>query len=283
MRRPLGCLTFSALVAAVVVVLAILGAAFATGNGIFSPGPLSGVTRGEPIGGVTSHADLAGRCDACHAPVGSSERMGDRCLTCHAQIRQEVASKGPHARLLATTANCRDCHTDHRGVTASLTLANPTVFPHEQTGYSLGAHQLRGNGGGFACADCHTVSLSTFAAPTCASCHQAKDAAFTSAHQATFGTVCLNCHDGVETLGKAFRHTTYALTGAHAGAQCDSCHHGQTTVAALKATTTACVSCHAAKDVHQGRLGTSCADCHTTTAWTDATINHDLTALPLVG
>ena len=40
MRRPLGCLTFSALVAAILVVLAILGAAAATGNAIFSPGRL---------------------------------------------------------------------------------------------------------------------------------------------------------------------------------------------------------------------------------------------------
>ncbi len=37
---------------------------------------------------------------------------------------------------------------------------------------------------------------------------------------------------------------------------------GATTLAALRATSTECVACHAAKDIHQGRLGTSCAECH---------------------
>ncbi len=284
MRRPLGCLTFSALVAAILVAIGILGIATATGNGIFSPGALSGVTRGDQVGGVTSHAELSGRCDACHAVAGSSERMGDRCLACHAQVRQDIEARGGlHGRLLATTSNCRDCHTDHRGVTATLTLANPSVFPHEQTRFALGSHQLRANGGKFVCQDCHAGSLTTFSPPTCASCHQTLDAAFTSAHQKAFGTTCLNCHDGVETYGKTFSHATYPLDGGHAGGQCAGCHQGQPTLAALRATPTACVSCHAAKDIHGGRLGTSCGDCHTPKTWTDAAINHDRTGFLLVG
>jgi hypothetical protein len=284
MRRPLGCLTFSALVAAVLVVLAILGATVVTGNGIFSPGALSAVAQGGPAGSVTSHADLAGRCDACHAVALSSTRMGDLCLNCHAQVKQEIASKGGlHGRLLATSTNCRDCHTDHRGATASLTLADPRVFPHEQTGYTLAAHSLKGQGGSFGCRDCHPGSPVSFKAPTCAACHKALDAPFMAQHEQTFGTTCLNCHDGADTYGKSFKHTTYPLTGGHEQAQCAGCHQGATTLVALRATTKECVACHAAKDVHQGRLGTSCAECHTTATWTDAKIDHNRTRFALVG
>ncbi len=139
MSKPLGCMTFAGLAAAFVVALAVLAVAAATGNGIFSPGQLSGVTHSGPLEGATSHADLGARCDACHPAVLSSERMGDRCLVCHAQVRQDIQSEsGLHARLLATTANCRDCHTDHRGLAASLTLAEPRVFPPRADGVLAG-------------------------------------------------------------------------------------------------------------------------------------------------
>jgi hypothetical protein len=284
MRRPLGCMTFSALVAAVLVGVAILIAAVASGNGIFSPGQLSAVANGGPLGGVSSHADLAGRCDACHPAALSSGRMGELCLACHSQVQQEIASKaGLHGRLLATTTNCRDCHTDHRGATAALTLADPRVFPHEQTGYALTAHPLSGQGGSFGCRDCHPGSPVSFSAPTCAACHQSLDAPFMAQHTATFGTTCLACHDGVDSYGKAFDHATYPLSGGHEQVQCGACHQGATTIAALRATSTECVACHAARDIHEGRLGTSCAECHSTATWTDATIDHDRTRYALVG
>ena len=284
MRRPLGCLTFSALAAAILVTLVVIGVSIATGNAIFSPGALSAVSSGAAAGGVASHAELAGRCDACHAPIWSGERMGDRCLACHTTVRQEIDTNGGfHGRLFASSANCRDCHTDHRGATASLTLADPRTFPHEKTGYALGAHPLRGGGGSFACLDCHPGSPKTFTSPTCVACHEALAPAFMVVHQGTFGTACLNCHDGVESLGKKFDHAVYALAGAHAQASCASCHPGATTLAALRAAPTGCIGCHAAKDVHAGQLGTSCGDCHAPTGWTGASIDHDRTQLPLVG
>ena len=104
-----------------------------------------------------------------------------------------------------------------------------------------------------------------------------------AAHLETFGSACLNCHDGVDTYGASFGHATYALTGGHEGPTCGECHQGATTIAALQATSTECVSCHAARDIHEGRLGTSCAECHTTASWTGATIDHDRTRFALVG
>ena len=284
MRRPLGCLTFSALIAAVLVVLAIVVAAAATGNGIFSPGRLSSVAHGGAVGGVASHAELEGRCEACHAPALSGERMGDRCLACHTTVTNEIASGGGlHGRLAASAATCRDCHTDHRGATAALTLADPRVFPHEQTGYSLAAHSLSGRGVGVGCRECHPASPVSYSAPTCVGCHQGLDAPYMTAHLAAFGSACLNCHDGVDSYGKTFTHATYPLTGGHEKTECGACHKQATTLAVLRATSTECVTCHAAKDIHQGRLGSNCAECHSPAGWTGATINHDRTRFALVG
>jgi hypothetical protein len=233
---------------------------------------------------VTSHADLAGRCEACHASIGSAAGMGSLCLACHTDVAATIAGKtGLHGRLAATTSNCRDCHTEHRGSTASVTLADPKVFPHEETGYSLVAHQHASASGGLSCRDCHADSPTTYAKPDCVSCHQARDARFMATHEAAFGPTCRNCHDGVDHYGKAFSHASYQLTGAHERAQCIGCHQGQTTPAALKTTSSACIDCHGTKDIHEGRLGTSCAQCHTTEAWTGAAIDHAQTRFALAG
>jgi hypothetical protein len=283
MRRPLGCMTFSALAAALLAAIVIAVAASVTGNGIFSPGALSGVARGAPIDGVSSHADLERRCDACHATLFSGDRMADRCLACHTTVQEEIASGDGLHGLLAPVDDCRGCHTDHRGATAALTLADPADFPHERTGYSLRAHPLRAEGGDVSCLDCHPASPTSFTPPACLSCHEGLDQPYMAEHVETFGTACLNCHDGIDSYGASFDHAVYPLTGGHAEAECGGCHQGSTTLEALRATTTECVACHAADDIHDGRLGTSCEECHTPATWADATIDHDLTRFALVG
>jgi len=282
-RRPLGCLTGTALITAFVVTLLVLAAAAATGNGIFSPGRLNAVAAHGPLGGVASHAELETRCAACHPAAWSGARMADLCLACHTSVGVEIASGGGLHGRLAMTDGCRACHTDHRGAEASLTLANPSGFAHERTGFALAAHKLRDGGGTFGCRDCHTASLVTFSAQTCLSCHQARDPVRMTPHLEAFGPTCLTCHDGVDTYGKAFDHHTYPLVGGHAQASCAACHPGATDPAALRAAPTQCIACHAGKDVHEGRLGTSCGDCHTPAAWTDARIDHNLTRFVLVG
>jgi hypothetical protein len=289
-RRPLGCMTFTALAAAVITLLVIAGAILATGNAVFSPGALSGLTQPDgaqvaSVGGVTSHAQLEGRCDACHAPIWSGQRMGDRCLACHADVATQAASgTGLHGKLDATAATCLRCHTDHRGATASATLADPSVFPHDQTGFALTAHLQPAAATAVGCRGCHPTSPKDYKAPACLGCHQQLDAAKMATHTDTYGAQCLNCHDGKDTYGHAFAHTSYALTGKHAVADCAGCHKGSTTVAALQATSTACISCHAKDDIHEGRLGQSCATCHTPDGWTGAQLDHTKqTTFPLAG
>ena len=45
-------------------------------------------------------------------------------------------------------------------------------------------------------------------------------------HIAQYGTDCVACHDGMESLGKNFDHapTQFPLTGRHLSVLCVDCH-----------------------------------------------------------
>jgi Cytochrome c7 and related cytochrome c/Class III cytochrome C family len=290
MRRPLGCMTFSALVAAILTLLAIAGVIGVSGHSMFSPGDLSTVSQADvtqvaTLGGVSSHAALEGRCDACHAAIWSGQTMGDRCLACHVTVGQQAATgTGLHGRLDATAATCLRCHTEHRGATASSTLAGPEIFPHDGIGFALTAHQQPAVAVTVGCRQCHPASPTGYTSTTCIGCHQRLDGALMAEHVDQYGDVCLNCHDGKDTYGKAFAHTSYPLVGKHESATCASCHARSTTLAALRSTSTECATCHVKDDIHQGRLGPSCGSCHTPAGWEGAALDHvTQTRFPLTG
>lgn len=72
----------------------------------------------------------------------------------------------------------------------------------------------------------------------------------------------------------------FALDGAHAGADCRSCH----VTLDFQQSATQCASCH--EDVHRGEMGADCARCHTARSFVDRgamTRQHQLTAFPLTG
>ncbi|MCB9727211.1 MAG: hypothetical protein H6746_01875 [Deltaproteobacteria bacterium] len=105
------------------------------------------------------------------------------------------------------------------------------------------------------------------------------------------GKACESCHSDHKgrdyplirwTPPAAFDHgkeTGFELAGAHAAANCGSCHKDRPRYMGLK---TACASCH--EDVHRGQLGADCANCHTVTAFRPASgFSHARTDFPLVG
>ena len=106
----------------------------------------------------------------------------------------------------------------------------------------------------------------------------------------SFPSDCALCHEGSTWHAIredfAFDHaaeTGHALVGAHEKAECLRCHNdrGPVEIYAQRG----CIGCH--EDVHEGKLGDTCLDCHSESAidWRPkaAIAEHATTRFPLVG
>jgi hypothetical protein len=288
MRKRLGCLSRGGVIAGLLTALVIVAVMLVRGGRLFSPGPLNAQAGDLSLGGVHSHAEIGGRCAACHAAPWSSELMSDRCLACHADVNLQLQDPSSlHGALGVQPGRraCFHCHPEHHGATAQLSVVDARTFPHDATGYSLQGHATRANDDPFACVDCHGAGLASFDVATCAGCHRGLDAAYIQDHVAAFGTGCLACHDGIDTYGPGFDHNAvrFALVGKHASLSCADCHGGAHLIADLQATPQDCFACHQQDDAHDGQFGQDCAACHTAVDWQQATFDHNQTAFPLVG
>ena len=282
----LGCLTGSGLAATLITLIAIASAVFTSGLIMFSPGDLN-ARAGQVLGGVSSHAQIK-ECATCHAPVWGAFSMTERCAVCHPGIAVQLSDvKTLHGAIAEQDPRpaCHDCHPEHRGPSARLTELGSHSIPHDVVGFSLKAHRLTVKQAPFTCADCHQDDITTFASNTCADCHGQIDADFSVAHSKSYGTACLDCHDGLDHFSRPFDHASldFKLEGGHENVACEKCHAGVHTLAGFAATSLECYACHAAGDVHQGAFGEKCDTCHTPSDWKDATYDHDLTGFKLEG
>ncbi|HSG25120.1 MAG TPA: cytochrome c3 family protein [Anaerolineales bacterium] len=287
-RRPLGCLTTGGLIA-FVVTLIVVGTSFAiTRSRLFSPGRLNAQASGREIGGVSSHADLEMDCAACHPAPWDAARMADLCADCHQEVLAELANLNSlHGAVMAEMdeLNCRQCHTEHHGETASLTRFLEGDFPHELLGYSLQAHSRVTWEREIVCKDCHQSGFTSFEVANCTSCHEQLSPEFMTDHISLFGNACLDCHDGIETYGTDFDHNRLAfkLEYLHAFLNCAECHAGATSIQMLKDTPQACESCHQKDDVHSDQMGNQCGVCHTPKGWEFGIFDHGATGFLLIG
>jgi hypothetical protein len=288
MRKRLGCLSTSGVVAAVVTLVAVAAASLLWGGLAFSPGPLNAQAGQAPLNGVDSHADIGGRCTACHPTPWSAETVSDRCLACHLAVQGELdAASGLHGALAAQeqALPCYGCHPEHQGAEAPLTVVDAQSFPHTAVGYSLQGHVEMPDGRPFECSDCHGEDVIRFDPAICVDCHRDLDPEFAQAHVQAFGEDCLACHHGTGVLGTDFDHNRldFGLEGEHAALACIACHAGARTLDDLRAAPQECVACHQDDDAHEGQFGQDCGQCHTPVAWEEATFDHDATAFPLTG
>ena len=283
----LGCLSGTGILAALVTALVIAGYAYARGGWMYNPGPLS--TQGvRTLGGVASHAETGDHCNTCHVAPWESVTMADRCIACHTDIGEQMRDVGTVHGALAQKdlgLGCRHCHPEHRGAEAQLTVMDDVTFPHEVVGFSLNGHQQTAAREPFQCDDCHQGDVTTFALETCDTCHRQMDLGFMTAHTLSFGSACLDCHDGVDRLGKNFDHDLFSfkLTGAHVGLACVQCHINARGLSDFPATSQDCYGCHHNDEPHEGRFGLDCGECHTAEGWTPAKFDHDLAAFKLEG
>ena len=210
-------------------------------------------------------------CRSCHVKLDFTASTG-QCASCH---------RDPHLGTLS--GDCARCHTTRSFVDRSAMLRS-----HQLTRFVLvGAHRAA------ACESCHIPAaqgqLRYAGRPTdCASCHQRQLLmAKTPDHTAAgFSTQCGSCHLPTFWNRAAFDHsgTLFPLTGAHRALQCASCHAD----AVYKGKPAACESCHLAdyqattNPAHVAiQFPTTCATCHATSRWQDATFNHDGPYFPI--
>ena len=133
-------LTFGRLsmLSTIAIVLVLYGKG---GGKMFSTGPLSEKTRGsQTLGGVSSHAEIGGNCGACHASPLGGQTMADRCLDCHANVREQLSAERAFHGRIPGGKDCRQCHTEHKGPHADITSF--ADFDHNWTAFTLtGQHQ----------------------------------------------------------------------------------------------------------------------------------------------
>lgn len=259
-----------------------------------SPGPLAQV-----------HRELEGtlKCTSCHA--AGKAAMDARCTTCHREVGWLAErGRGFHGRANTKATPCASCHPDHAGEDFALIKwpgGSPERFDHASAGFAL-----RQSHATLDCDDCHTtkhrVSPAARLAPapgakwtgleqSCASCHA-------DPHRGALGEDCTSCHDaGAWKTTPGFDHDTtgYPLTGRHRSAGCDDCHATSRLASKRDASGApvpvfrpvphqSCASCH--RDVHEGKLGAGCADCHSTEGFeriSGGGFDHSRTGYPLRG
>jgi hypothetical protein len=224
------------------------------GQSLFSPGGLNAQAKGQPLGGVSTHAQLGGNCAACHAAPWSSSTMDDRCNACHADVATQLqGNNGLHGGLvgLMSSATCDTCHSEHRGPNGELT-AN---FNHNALTFKLtGAHAT------VPCQQCHTAARSPQGLANtpqdCYSCHAAVDK-----HNGTFGKDCGQCHSTTSWANANFDHTVFPIDHGsnQQTATCKTCHPSNFN-------TYTCYGCHfhtpaRVQSDHEGKSLASLSDC----------------------
>ena len=222
---------------------------------------------------IEGHAKYEQECSNCHQ-LFNKQSQSTLCLDCHEEVDADVRSEqGFHGRSGAAEQDCSSCHADHLGRTADIVPFSVETFDHEQTDYPLrGAHVTA------ECAGCHVTGRKFRAAEHgCFSCHENDDV-----HNGNLGKACADCHEVKGWKRHEFDHdkTDFRLLGKHADVACDSCHAGEH----YEGTPVACNDCHRFNDVHAGRFGASCGDCHSASGWRKITFDHDRnTDFPLQG
>jgi len=228
---------------------------------------------GFPLTG--SHTVPPRACTDCH--VNNNYALNSTlCITCHQKDFTGANSPVPHTGFPTT---CEMCH--------DTTAWTDATFNHNNTPFPLtGSHTVPPR----ACADCHVNNNYTSLPTTCIGCHQTDyNNAKSPVPHTGFPTTCENCHDTIQWTDGKFDHsqTGFPLTGSHTvpPRACTDCHVNNN----YTLNSTLCITCHqndfnnAKSPVPHTGFPTTCEMCHDTTAWTDATFNHNNTPFPLTG
>jgi hypothetical protein len=235
-----------------------------------SGGITSLVKPGQVIQG---HMKYEEQCEKCHKPF-SKQSQAMLCRDCHEEVDADMQQQlGFHGQGVARNAECNHCHSDHKGRDVDIVQLDVETFDHDATDYPLkDAHRIAD------CTACHVAGKKYREAPqNCAACHEDDDI-----HAGRLGEKCADCHGERSWSSQKFDHdnTDFVLRDKHAELDCNSCHANQK----YKDIPGKCHACHSLNDVHAGRYGQECNDCHSEKSWDHSRFDHDHdTEYPLSG
>jgi hypothetical protein len=214
---------------------------------------------------IEGHAEYESECSRCHAHF-SKRKQSDLCRDCHEDIDADIRNnRGYHSHVPDIKDKpCKSCHTDHTGRQADIVMLNLATFDHGNTDFLLeDGHK------GIPCSNCHLQDIKfSETSSTCFDCHEKQDP-----HKGKLGEKCGNCHTAKTWEKFDFDHdkTEFRLQGKHQDVACNICHINNK----YKETPKDCHSCHYLNDVHEGRQGRKCQDCHSTSKWDQSKFDHD--------
>jgi nitrate/TMAO reductase-like tetraheme cytochrome c subunit len=226
---------------------------------------------------IGGHAGLD--CADCHksAAVGQFQGLSTQCYSCHQSTFQQATV--PNHVTSGFSTQCEQCHNINNWLGAKFDHAGPPAnFP------------LTGMHATLDCTACHVGGKYKGTPATCVGCHLTDFQKASNPNHIALGLpqTCQFCHTTAAWSPASFNHDSvgFPLTGGHAKLQCDQCH----TNGNFNLTTTACVSCHLKDYTNTNNpshvsagFPQQCQVCHSTSAWTPATFNHNSTTFPLTG
>jgi hypothetical protein len=242
--------------------------------------------------GLSSHSKTAfplegkhhdASCNSCHKlEMTANQRYRAlkyaACMDCHKDTHQgEFLTRGG--------GECAACHT--------VKGFKPTTFGTEA--HAKTAYPLTGKHVAVACNGCHVTARPRVnlhvEKKQCAQCHDNPHGNQFAAEMLKGG--CASCHETSTWARAKFDHSSWPLTGAHAGSACESCHHPTPEDkklgkgASFRGVPRACGGCHT--DAHAGQFtqtepARSCEACHNTQLFKIPVFDHTkLANYPLSG
>lgn len=190
-------------------------------------------------------------CTACHKKQKKYRQAPSACIDCH---KQDDVHKNKLGK------DCASCH-------------NPKAWKGKQFDHDKTDFKLRFSHQKAACDLCHVENHYKDTPKTCISCHAIKEV-----HNNRFGKKCQQCHNEKKWDQTRFDHdrnTKYRLTGKHQSVTCHSCHSIADSKKKKRNTHRTCYDCHRLDDVHKGKNGDKCQDCHHVKNWLESSFDHD--------
>ena len=214
---------------------------------------------------IGSHQPL--QCSGCHN--GTTTGLQSDCVSCHQTDYNQAAN---HTAQSYPT-NCEQCHNSVNW--------NEATFDHQNTSFPLtGAHITT------TCQSCHQTGYT--GTPTdCLSCHQTDYNSTTNPNHVTenIPTTCVDCHSTTAWQPASFDHqnTGFPLTGAHINTLSIVSSiwlyiiHQQIVMLVIQTDYN-----NTTNPNHiAANFPTTCVECHSTSAWTPATFDHDNQYFPI--